>query len=163
MSMKSEYLLQFPIQQTEEKCMINPMHLEPAVTIAMGEHNSPVCLVCDQNKNTMMIATWEPDKKFKFFYPDTSERTELHLVYGPSEFIEVVDSDDMEEALMEAGAIDETSVSTRFKTFHSQEEADAYVQGVEDAMYVTDHEDDYRFVDEEKYNKLRDIWNNGEV
>ena len=64
---------------------------------------------------------------------------------------------------MEAGAIDETSVSTRFKTFHSQEEADAYVQGVEDAMYVTDHEDDYRFVDEEKYNKLRDIWNNGEV
>ena len=64
MSMKSEYLLQFPIQQTEEKCMINPMHLEPAVTIAMGEHNAPVCLVCDQNKNTMMIATWEPDNLF---------------------------------------------------------------------------------------------------
>ena len=53
--------------------------------------------------------------------------------------------------------------SSVYDHFHSQEEAGAYVQGVEDAMYVTDHEDDYRFVDEEKYNKLRDIWNNGEV
>lgn len=162
MSMKIEYLLQFPTSQAEEKCMINPMHLEPAVSIAMGERNAPICLVCDQNKNTMMIATWEPGKKFKFFYPDNSQRTEVHLVYGPSKFIEVVDSENMEEALEEAGEINETLVSTRAQTFHTHEEAAAYILGVEDAMYITDHEDDYRFVDEEKYNKLRDIWNNDE-
>lgn len=158
MSMKSEFVFKFPRLGTEQKALVNPMHIEAVTAIVMDENKVDLCMVY-LGETLQYICVYIEGVGLQRYYKDNFKRTALHIIYGPSdELMEVVDSDDMEEAAKEADieAIG-NMVSTRQPTFYTEEEAAAYVRGFEDAMYITDHEYDFRFVEEDKYYKLKNI------
>ncbi len=155
--MKTEWTLQFPTQMVSEKCLINSMHLEPAMVIAMSEKSADMCVAhIGDNQEAVCIAVLQ-NNKIKFFYPDDTNRTTVSLLMNENlaayidEDLEYLENN-LDEICEEETIADGDLVQ---HTFNTTNEADAYVLGVEDAMRNTYNQDMYRFIDEELWYKIR--------
>ena len=157
---KAKFKFVFPKKNEEYEAQCNPMHLEPCTALIMSEHKVDLCMVY-LDDTLQFICTYDESNGFQRYYKDNTQRTELYLVYGNEDLMELADSDDFEgDAKVADRETLHNIVATRNPDFYTQEEANAYVRGVEDAMYICDHEDDYRFVSEQRYYELKNWFEN---
>lgn len=92
---KAKFKFVFPKKNEEYEAQCNPMHLEPCTALIMSEHKVDLCMVY-LDDTLQFICTYEEGKGFQRYYKDNSQRTELYLVYGNEDLMELADSDDFE-------------------------------------------------------------------
>ena len=156
MSQKSEFRFEFPKLGTEYKALANSAHIEQVTAIVMGEHDTDLCIVW-WDETLLFICRYENKRKqgercFKFFYEDKSKPQSTRLICD-ADIVEYYkengrDTEAAKKTVEQYGVFPDYLTE---RTFHSENEVNAYVLGVDDAMSMTGNEDNYCFLSEEEY------------
>ena len=156
MSQKSEFRFEFPKLGTEYKALANSMYIEPVTAMVMEQHKADLCIVYFAD-TLQFICRYtdkpkEGERHFQFFYRDESKHTPVHLLVGESEASWYMENG--MEAVMEHCELS-NGYNIIERGFHTREEADAFVSGVDTVMSMTGREGEYAFITEDDWFKWR--------
>lgn len=146
---KSKFSFVFPKLGTEKTALANPYHVTQVTAIIMDENNADMCMVYFTG-TLQFICTYDEKKGFQYWYEDKHNGGSIQFIFG-EDLVSCYNEDGAEEA---ARNVDYGRYMMEKRHFHSREEIDAYVTGVDDAMRVSGHGEEYEFVSEEDYSVL---------
>ena len=160
MAQKSEFHFEFPKLGTDYKALANPMHIEAVTAIVMEEHKTDLCIVYFGDTLQFICRYTDKPQKgeqhFQFFYQDKLKHRDIYLLVGEDETAWYMEGG-MEAVLEHYNLVNGYNIIKC--DFRSEEEADAFVSGVDTVMGMIEREGEYVFITEDDWSKYRAIVN----